>query len=158
MKQISLLTAFLLWLVCFGDGANILTAQAGQRLIELSSRSSTPGATLVLNGKGFGAFKSTQFNKVTVNGVSALVQRWEADVIEVKVPFRATSGFVEVLIGKKKLLAGFLTIVMPQIEAITPTEDERGATLQVTGHHFGLSAGARDPNTMFGVNDVVVGG
>ncbi len=159
MKQISLLTAFLLWLVCFGDGANILTAQAGQTLIELSSRSSTPGATLILNGKGFGTFKSTQFNRVTVSGVSALVQRWDTDVIEVKVPFKATSGFVEVLIGKKKkLLAGFLTIVTPRIEAITPTEGERGTTLQIAGHHFGLSAGARDPNTMFGVNDVVVGG
>ncbi len=158
MKQISILTAFLIWLVCLGDGANILIAQAGQRLIELSSRSSTPGATLVLNGKGFGSFKSTQFNRVTVNGVSALVQRWEADVIEVKVPFKATSGFVEVLIGKKKLFAGFLAIVVPRIEAITPTEGERGTTLHITGHHFGLSAGARDPNTMFGVNDVVVGG
>ena len=159
MKQISLLTAFLLWLVCFGDGANILTAQAGQTLIELSSQSSTPGATLILNGKGFGTFKSTQFNRVTVSGVSALVQRWDTDVIEVKVPFKAMSGFVEVLIGKKKkLLAGFLTIVTPRIEAITPTEGERGTTLQIAGHHFGLSAGARDPNTMFGVNDVVVGG
>ena len=158
MKQISLLTAFLIWLVCLGDGANIFMAEAGQGIIELSSRYSTPGATLVLNGKGFGIFKSTQFNRVTVNGVSALVQRWEADVIEVKVPFKATSGFVEVLIGKKKLLAGFLTIVMPRIEAITPTEGERGTTLQISGHHFGLSAGARDPNTMFGVNDVVVGG
>ena len=158
VKQISLLTAFLLWLVCFGDGMSVFMAHAAQRLIELSSPYSTPGATLILNGKGFGAFKSTQFNRVTVNGVSALVQRWETDIIEVKVPFRATSGFVEVLVGKKKLLAGFLTIVMPQIEAITPTEGERGATLQITGHHFGLSAGARDPNTMFGVNDVVVGG
>jgi IPT/TIG domain-containing protein len=158
MKQISLLTAFLFWLVCLGDGATILPAQAGQTLIELSSRSSTPGATLVLNGKGFGTFKSTRFNRVTVNGVSALVQRWDTDVIEIKVPFKATSGFVEVLIGKKKRLAGFLAIVAPRIEAITPTEGERGTTLQIVGHHFGLSAGARDPNTMFGVNDVMVGG
>ncbi|MGE3976923.1 MAG: IPT/TIG domain-containing protein, partial [Nitrospira sp.] len=158
MKQISILTAFVLGLMCLGGEASVSVAQAGQRPIELSSRSSTPGATVVLNGKGFGSFKSTQFNRVTVNGVSALVQRWEADVIEVKVPFKATSGFVEVLIGKKKLFAGFLTIVVPRIEAITPTEGERGATLHITGHHFGLSAGARDPNTMFGVNDVVVGG
>jgi hypothetical protein len=93
-----------------------------------------------------------------VNGVSALVQRWDREVIEVKVPLKATSGFVEVLIGKKKLLAGFVNLAMPRIETITPTEVERGMTLQITGHHFGLSAGARDPNTMFGVNDVLVGG
>ncbi|MBK8276802.1 MAG: IPT/TIG domain-containing protein [Nitrospira sp.] len=86
------------------------------------------------------------------------MQRWEAELIEIKVPFKATSGFVEILIGKKKVLAGLLTIVTPQIEDITPTEAERGATLKITGRHFGLSAGARDPNTMFGVNDVIVGG
>jgi hypothetical protein len=93
-----------------------------------------------------------------VNGVLALVQRWDREVIEVKVPLKATSGFVEVLIGKKKLLAGFVNLAMPRIETIMPTEAERGMTLQITGHHFGLSAGARDPNTMFGVNDVLVGG
>ena len=139
-------------------GGTISLSHAGKTGIELSTRSVTPGATLVLSGKGFGTFKSTQFNRVTVNGVSALVQRWDREVIEVKVPFKATSGFVEVLIGKKKLLAGFVNIEMPRIETITPTEAERGMTLQITGHHFGLSAGARDPNTMFGVNDVLVGG
>lgn len=162
MKHISILitflTTFLLWLMCLGDGTNLFMAHAGQERIELSSRSSTPGATLVLNGKRFGSFKSTQFNKVTVNGVPALVQRWEAEIIEIKVPFRATSGPVEVWMGKKKLSAGPLIIVAPRIAAITPTEAERGTTLQITGHHFGPSAGARDPNTMFGVNDVVVGG
>ena len=158
MKPISILIAFLLWLVCLGGEANISIAQAGQGTIELSSRSSIPGATVVLNGKGFGTFKSTQFNRVTVNGVSALVQRWEREIIEIKVPFRATSGPVEVLMGKKKLSAGPLIIMAPRIAAITPTEAERGTTLEITGHYFGLSAGARDPNTMFGVNDVVVGG
>jgi hypothetical protein len=158
MKPISILTAFLLWLVCFGGEANISIAHAGQGTIELSSRSSIPGATVVLNGKGFGSFKSTQFNRVTVNGVSALVQRWEREIIEIKVPFSATSGPVEVLMGKKKLSAGPLIIMAPRIAAITPTEAERGTTLEITGHYFGVSAGARDPNTMFGVNDVVVGG
>ncbi|MDH5193464.1 MAG: IPT/TIG domain-containing protein [Nitrospira sp.] len=126
--------------------------------VEPLTNMATPGATVTLSGKGFGPFKSTSFNKVTVSGLSALVQRWEDELIEVKVPFKATSGFVEILLGKKKVLAGLLTIVTPQIEAITPTEAERGSILQITGQHFGLSAGARDPNTMFGVNDVIVGG
>lgn len=135
-----------------------LSVQAGTTSIELSSRSATPGATLSLSGKGFGNFKSVQINKVTVNGVPALVQRWESDLIEVKVPFKATSGPVEVVVGKKKMQAGTLTIVKPQIESITPTEAERGTVLQITGRNFGMTAGARDPNTMFGVNDVMVGG
>lgn len=158
MKHIAVFTTFFFWLVCLAGEANLLVALAGQGPIELSSRSSTPGATLVLTGKGFGTFKSAQFNRVTVNGLPALVQRWDAQVIEIKVPFRATSGPVDVFLGKKKLSAGPVIIMAPRIAAITPTEAERGTTLQITGHHFGPSAGARDPNTMFGVNDVVVGG
>ncbi|MDH4187674.1 MAG: IPT/TIG domain-containing protein, partial [Nitrospira sp.] len=118
----------------------------------------TPGATVSISGSGFGHFTSVQTNKVTVNGVPALVQRWESDRIEVKVPFAATSGPVEVVAGKKKMPAGTLTIVHPHIERITPTEAERGMLLEITGRHFGVTAGARDPNTMFGVNDVVIGG
>lgn len=156
MNRVVITVLFLLCVIPLGGASSL--SHAGKTGIELSTRSVTPGATLVLSGKGFGTFKSTQFNRVTVNGVSALVQRWDREVIEVKVPFKATSGFVEVLIGKKKLLAGFVNLEMPRIETITPAEAERGMTLQITGHHFGLSAGARDPNTMFGVNDVLVGG
>mgnify|MGYP003346474641 FL=1 len=35
---------------------------------------------------------------------------------------------------------------------------EPGAVLQIVGEHFGTTAGSRDPNTMFGVNDVLIGG
>lgn len=118
----------------------------------------TPGATVVLSGKGLGPFKSVKVNKVTFAGVPALIQRWESDLVEVKVPFKAATGPIEVLIGKKKLSAGIFTVVKPQIESITPTEAERGMMLTITGRHFGATAGARDPNTMFGVNDVVIGG
>ncbi len=126
--------------------------------IQLSSQSVTPGATLTISGKGFGTFQSVQVNKVTVNGVPALVQRWEPDLIEIKVPFKAASGPVEVTVGKKRLSAGTVTIVRPRIESISPTEAERGTVLQINGRNFGVTAGARDPNTMFGVNDVVIGG
>jgi hypothetical protein len=126
--------------------------------IKLSSQTPTPGATLSLIGKEFGNFKSVQINRVTINGVPALVQRWEPDLIEVKVPIKAASGPVEVIVGNKKIPAGILTVVSPQIEAITPTEAERGTMLQITGRNFGVTAGSRDPNTMFGVNDVMVGG
>ena len=134
------------------------SVQAGTSAIELSSESVPPGATLSLSGKGFGIFTSAQANRVTVSGVPALVQRWEPDLIEIKVPFKAASGPIEIFAGEKTLQAGALTIVMPKIDAITPTEAERGALVQITGHHFGMTAGARDPNTMFGVNDVMIGG
>ena len=135
-----------------------LASYAGQATIDISPRTSTPGSTVVLSGKGLGQFKSVQFNKVTFAGVPALIQRWESDQVEVKVPFKAVTGPVEMVIGKKKLAAGTFTVVKPRIESITPTEAERGTMVTITGEHFGATAGARDPNTMFGVNDVVIGG
>lgn len=158
MRQRSMTAGLLVWLLfVLCEGGSVM-AHAKPAAIALSSPAATPGSTLTLSGKGFGSFQSTQFNRVTINGISALVQRWEPEAIEIKVPFKATSGFVEVLIGKKNLVAGHVAIVAPFIEAISPTEAERGGTLQVVGRHFGVSAGARDPNTMFGVNDVMVGG
>jgi hypothetical protein len=125
--------------------------------LELHPSTAVPGATLSIGGKGFGAFRSVQVNRVTIGGFPALIQRWESDVIEVKVPFQAQSGLVEIMVGKKKLSAGTLTIVQPTIAAVTPAEIEPGHTLQITGSHFGITAGPRDPNTMFGVNDVMIG-
>jgi len=78
-------------------------AWAGTLPIELSSRSVPPGATLSISGQGFGTFQSAQVNRVTVSGVPALVQRWEPDLIEIKVPFNAAGGPVEIQAGKKKI-------------------------------------------------------
>jgi hypothetical protein len=125
--------------------------------IELHPSTAVAGATLSIGGKGFGAFRSVQVNRVTVGGFPALIQRWESDLIEVKVPFQAQSGPVEIMVGKKKMAAGTLTVVQPAITAVTPAETEAGRTVQITGTHFGLTAGPRDPNTMFGVNDVMIG-
>ncbi len=125
--------------------------------LELHPSTAVPGATITIGGKGFGTFRSVHVNRVTVGGVLALIQRWESDLIEVKVPFRAQSGPVEIMAGKKKMAAGKLIIMQPTITSVTPAEIEPGHTVQITGAHFGLTAGPRDPNTMFGVNDVMIG-
>ena len=91
-------------LVAFGryQGADSGPAPA----LELKPATGVPGATVSIVGKGLGRFKSAQVNRVLFAGVPALIQRWDADVVEVKVPFKAQTGPVEVLIGKKKLSAG----------------------------------------------------
>ena len=138
--------------------ASVGAFSAAPSSLELYPSTAVPGATLSIGGKGLGSFQSVQNNRVTVGGFPALIQRWEFDLIEVKVPFQAQSGPVEVLAGKKKLSAGQLTIVQPTITAVTPVEIEPGHTVQIAGAHFGNTAGPRDPNTMFGVNDVTIGG
>jgi hypothetical protein len=117
-----------------------------------------PGTTLTIAGGGFGTFVSTQVNRVLINEVPALVQRWEPNRVEVKVPLRAASGPVVVLAGKKKIQAGAITVRQPEIHALEPAEAEPGAVLRIVGKHFGYTAGSKDPNVMFGVNDVLVGG
>ncbi|CUQ67507.1 IPT/TIG domain-containing protein [Candidatus Nitrospira inopinata] len=139
-------------------GGLTLSAYGGASPFELSLRTVPPGATVSVSGKGWGTFRSATTNRVLVGGVPALIQRWEPSMIEFKVPFKAESGPVEVWVGKKKFSVGTLTVATPQIDAVTPTEAERGSVLQITGRHFGVTAGSRDPNTMFGVNDVVIGG
>jgi hypothetical protein len=117
-----------------------------------------PGATVTVSGKGFGNFKSTQENKVSFNGVPALIQRWDPDLIQAKVPLKATSGPVEVIRGKKRVPVGRFTVQQPTIQTLQPLELEPGAVLQIVGLHFGNTAGSKDPNTMFGVNDVLISG
>jgi hypothetical protein len=123
----------------------------------LQPDAAVPGSTLSIVGKGFGPFKSTRFNQVTFQGTPALIQRWEPDIIEVRVPFQASDGPVDVIIGKKHLKAGKFTRLQPTIRSLTPAEAEPGMVLEIAGDHFGHTAGPRDPNTIFGVNSVMVG-
>ncbi|THJ23323.1 MAG: hypothetical protein CAF45_007960 [Nitrospira sp. CG24E] len=146
-------SAITLW---FGLTAGVFAATPSA--IELSPATAVPGATVAIGGKGFGTFRSVQVNRVTVGGFPALIQRWESDLIEVKVPFQARSGPVEVMAGKKQMAAGTLIIMQPTIATVTPAEIEPGHTVQIAGMHFGVTSGPRDPNTMFGVNDVTIGG
>ncbi len=139
-------------------GLSVGVSAAVPSAFELQPSTAVPGATVSIGGKGFGTFRSVQVNRVTVSGLPALIQRWEPDLIEVKVPSQAQSGPVEIVAGKNKLSAGTLTVVQPTIAAVTPAEIESGHTVHITGAHFGLTAGPRDPNTMFGVNDVTIGG
>ena len=142
---------------CLWAWGSVWAAEAASSTVQLQPGIGVPGATVSIIGKGFGRFTSAQTNRVTFGGVPALIQRWEGDVVEVKVPSKAQTGPVEVWIGKKKVPAGTFTIVYPKILSINPTEIEPGHTVEIVGQHFGITAGPRDPNTMFGVNDVVVG-
>ncbi len=134
------------------------TTLAASSSVQLTPVAASPGAMVSIEGKGFGPFKSAQFNQVTFNGLPALIQRWEPEFIEVKVPFQVTNGPVQVVAGKKTIPVGTFTVQRPTINALTPGDAEVGTTLQITGEHFGHTAGPRDPNSMFGVNDVVIGG
>lgn len=148
--------ALLVGLFALG-GVSVGHAGAGAALTVVPD-TAPPGATLTIAGGGFGMFVSTQVNRVLINEVPALVQRWERDRVDVRVPLRAASGPVVVLVGKKKIRAGALTVRQPEIQTLEPAEAEPGAVLRIIGRHFGPTAGSKDSNVMFGVNDVQIGG
>ncbi len=117
-----------------------------------------PGTTVTISGEGFGDFQNTQNNRVEFEGVSALIQSWEPDFILVKVPLKARSGPVMVMNGGQKRDAGTFTLQSVKITKVNPSKAEAGSLVTIEGEHFGNTAGSRDPNTMFGVNQVLING
>jgi hypothetical protein len=116
------------------------------------------GTIVTITGKGFGPFRSAHDNRVSFKGAPALIQRWEPDLIVVKVPLRAVDGPIEVVRGKKRIPVGSFTVTRPEILQVSPSEVEPGTVVEITGSHFTNTAGSKDPNTMFGVNDVLISG
>ncbi|MEJ2230679.1 MAG: IPT/TIG domain-containing protein, partial [Nitrospirales bacterium] len=125
---------------------------------ELFPSEGPPGTTVTISGEGFGDFRNTQENRVEFQGASALIQSWEPDFILVKVPLQARSGQVMVINGSAKREAGIFSVKNVHITSLDPSQAEAGSLLTVVGEHFGNTAGSRDPNTMFGVNQVLING
>ena len=148
ITRLSIVSASVLWAFQIGSVA----------LAEIFPAEGPPGTTVTISGEGFGDFKNTQDNRVEFQGVSALIQSWEPDFILVKVPLKATSGPVMVMNGGKKLEAGIFTLQAAKITKVNPSEVEAGSLVTIEGEHFGNTAGSRDPNTMFGVNQVLING
>ena len=125
---------------------------------ELFPDAGPPGTTVTIGGAEFGTFVSTGENQVAFNGVPALIQLWEPDLVMVKVPLKAKGGDVTVSGPGGTTVAGRFAVQQVTIARLIPPEAEPGSVLVIEGEHFGNTAGSRDPNTMFGVNRVVVGG
>ena len=125
---------------------------------ELLPDSGPAGTTVTISGHEFGDFQSTQVNRVEFNGVPALIQLWENDFIMVKVPLQAQTGQVQVINKTTPMDVGTFTLKEVSITRVEPLEAEAGSLLVVHGEHFGNTAGSRDPNTMFGVNQVLING
>ena len=136
----------------------LITSLSTSVYAELLPEAGPPGTTVTISGQDFGSFQSTQENGVEFNGTPALIQLWEPDFIMVKVPLKANSGPVRVTNKQRQIDAGEFTIQQVQITRLDPPEAEAGSTLVIHGKHFGSTAGSRDPNTMFGVNQVLING
>ena len=109
---------------------------------ELFPDSGPPGATVTIGGAAFGEFVSTAENRVDFNGVPALIQLWEPDLVMVKVPLGAKSGDVTVAGPQGTTVAGRFAIQRVKIAKLVPPEAEPGSVLTIEGEHFGNTAGS----------------
>lgn len=124
---------------------------------EIQPSNGPPGTVVTLRGGEFGKFQGTQVNRVEFNGVPALIQLWERDLILAKVPLRAQDGPVQVFVNSKELLPmGTFLVTQPKITRVDPPQAESGALLIIEGEQFGNTAGSQDPNAMFGANHVLI--
>ncbi|RMH07568.1 MAG: hypothetical protein D6704_04875 [Nitrospirae bacterium] len=142
------------FLVLFGVGVIVASPAWG----ELFPDAGPPGTTVTIGGADFGEFRSSSANRVEFHGTPALIQLWEPDMIMVKVPLAATTGPVTVVNGENRIEVGTFSVAQVRITRLHPREAEPGSILTIEGENFGNTAGSRDPNTMFGVNQVLING
>lgn len=106
------------------------------RLRSLSSWWSSPGATLTINGEGFGASQGTK--SVYICGTVAEVVSWSDTVVTARVPASARSGYVG--IGTPNACSNGIYLVVQhqaRIESVSDTTVRPGLEITVTGREFG---------------------
>ncbi len=146
------------WKSCIFSIAFLASSLSSVTWADLFPEIGPPGTTVTIGGGAFGEFVSTGVNKVEFNGASALIQLWEPDLIMVKVPLAAKTGDVTVQTAETTLSVGQYSVKKVTISKLVPSEVESGDILVIEGKYFGNTAGSRDPNTMFGVNKVLING
>ena len=94
------------------------------------------GATVTINGSGFGATQTT--STVTVNGNQATIVFWSDTFIQVRIPTGVTAGSnnVIVTVNGRASTPSTVTVAAPVITTQSATADN-GNPLTLNGQHFG---------------------
>jgi hypothetical protein len=108
----------------------------------LSPSSDAVGASVTINGSGFGSSQGTT-STVTFNGTTASPTSWAANKIIVAAPSGATTGNVIVTVaGVVSNGKTFTVKPTPSITNISPTFGAVGIGVTISGTNFGTSQGS----------------
>ena len=116
-------------------------AAAAPSISSLSPTSGGVGATVTINGSGFGATRGSstvRFNGTAVSTYSS----WNATTIVVVVPTGATTGDVVVRVASVNSNGQPFTVIpKPVITTFTPSSGTVGQTITIAGTNFGATQG-----------------
>ncbi|MEW6554180.1 MAG: IPT/TIG domain-containing protein [Actinomycetota bacterium] len=121
------------------------------RLVKLVPKYGTQGATITLQGSGFGATRGTSYVKFGTVKVTNYIS-WTPNEIQVKVPAGA-AGLLNVSVTTTGGTSNLLPFkVTPRITKISPASGPVGTTVTVTGAGFGATRGTS--TVKFGITAV----
>lgn len=116
------------------------------------------GLQVTITGEGFGRFSSAKQTEVLFGKATALVEHWDNNKIQVRVPLKATTGPVLIKQGKKTQKVGTFTVEVPVVKEVSPALAPPGQVVQIIGRNFGPTTGQKDSEMQFGVNEVLFNG
>jgi len=105
----------------------------------LNSYSGNTGDAVTLSGSHFAATQGS--GSVTVAGISATVNSWNAGTVNVSIPSTATDGDVVLTRDDGKVTNGLGYDVIPVITSISPARRVAGEGLTINGTGFGGTRG-----------------
>jgi len=121
-----------------GNTSNGVPFSVIPQISTLSPNSGPTGASVTINGTGFGETQGT--STVTFNGTAATPSSWSATSIVAPVPVGASTGPVVVTVGGQAS-SGITFTVIPTINTLSPTAAPVGTSVTITGSGFGATQG-----------------
>lgn len=107
-------------------------------ITSISPTTDNVGATVTINGSGFGATQTT--STVTVNGNQATIVFWSDTFVQVRIPTGVAAGSnnVIVTVNGRASTPSTVTVVAPVITTQSATAS-KNAPLTLNGQHFGTN-------------------
>ena len=111
-------------------------------IISLDPTSGEVGTVVTIAGVHFGAAQGT--STVTFNGVAATATSWSDTSITAPAPAGAATGPVVVTVGGQASngVTFSVTLPAPSITLLDPVSGRNGASVTITGEHFGATQGS----------------
>lgn len=119
----------------------IFTEFVAPQITSILPNSAKIGDIISINGSNFGWSRGNSF--VSFASADATeYKNWMDNLIQVKVPVGATSGYITATVnGIKSNSVGFTVSVAPSITSIDPTSFGIGSTVTINGTGFGTTKG-----------------